>query len=79
MRPKLVSSLLLAALFATVARSEPNKESPLFSWDFGETVQYTLNNIVAADDVWSPDHLPADKSHLDHTFYGDSPPVYPSR
>lgn len=51
----------------------------LYSFDFGESVQYTLDNIVALDDAWSPDHLPEDKSHLDYLFYGQSPPVYPSR
>jgi hypothetical protein len=76
---KIVGGLLIAVLSATIARDTIETKLSFFSWNFGETVQYTLDNIVALDDVWSPEHLPQDKSHLDHTFAGQSPPVYPSR
>ncbi|KAK6064867.1 glycosyl hydrolase family 3 N terminal domain-containing protein [Seiridium cupressi] len=49
-----------------------------FTIEVGDTVQYILDNVKALDDAWSPDHLPEDKSHLEHTFFGHSPPVYPS-
>lgn len=72
------AGLLLQAPWVHAVEDEPSQDA-LSSFDFGETVQYTLNNIVALDDAWSPDHLPDDKSYLDYLFYGQSPPVYPSR
>ncbi|TPX09896.1 uncharacterized protein E0L32_008918 [Thyridium curvatum] len=78
---KLKGAVYAGVLFpASCVCAEENVASKdnLYSFDFGETVQYTLDNIVALDDAWSPDHLPEDKSHLDYLFYGQSPPVYPS-
>lgn len=69
---------LLQASSIYAEGAKPIKQH-LVSFEFGDTIQYALNNIVALDDTWSPDHLPEDKSHLDHTFFGHSPPVYPSR
>lgn len=72
------AGLLLQASWVHAAEDKPT-EGTHFSFDFDETVQYTLKNTVALDDALSPDHLPEDKSHLAYLFYGFSAPVYPSR
>lgn len=71
------TGLLVSASCAFSEEAELGEDA--FTIDFGDTIQYIVDNVVALDDAWSPDNLPEEKSHLDYTFFGHSPPVYPSR